>query len=154
MAPLFVLSSGIGDASQTRMVKRPLDHIVTPPNTKIMDHMQHQLSKMMAGFFTTEKEQWVGGKYGCLLHSLEDADLDIVTWGVHTANTSRPKPDSIHTNVTDGTKLKKLLRLAKVQDEATAAYHIQEAAAEVGVALMVSCIDKQYLVKIDKLYVR
>ena len=119
-----------------------------------MDHMQHQLSKMMAGFCTKGKKQWVGGKYGCLLHALEDADLDIVTWGVHTANIRRPKPDSIHTNVTDGTKLKKLLRLAKVQDEATAAYHIQEAAAEVGVALMVSCIDKQYLFKIDKLYVR
>ena len=46
-----------------------------------------------------------------------------------------------------------MLHLAKLQDKIIAAFHIQEAATEVGVAMLVLCIDEQYHVDLDERYV-
>ena len=114
------------------MEDRPLDMMVGPPNTEKMDAITEQLAKSMAGVRINAKK-WAAGKFGCLPLALEDDDLKIATNNALVSNERLPEPATIHPDIKDDTKQKDLLRLSKEQDAKWAAYHVQEAATEIGV---------------------
>ena len=117
-----------------------------------MDAITEQLAKSMAGVRTNATE-WAAGKFGCLPLALEDDDLKIATNGALVSNTPLPEPVAVHPDIMDETKKIDLLRLTKVQDERWAAYHIQEAATKIGVAMLVANVEDQYLVELNEQYV-
>ena len=122
------------------------------PTTKSVEHMQEQLAKCMAGVRITATE-WGNRKLGCLPLTIEVADLNIVTAGVLNSNTRLDKPAVIHKDIKDDTGQKDLLCLGKLQDDIIAAYHVQEAATNLGVAMFLASVEEQYLVAINKRYV-
>ena len=122
------------------MEDTPLDMMVGPPTREKMDAITEQLAKSMAGVRVNATE-WAAGKFGCLPLALEDDDLKIATNSALVSNARLPEPASIHPSIVDETKQKDLLRLKKVQDERWAAYHIQEAATEIGVSMLVANVE-------------
>ena len=114
-----------------------------------MDAITEQLAKIMAGV-RINATQWAAGKFGCLPLALEDDDLKIATNSSLVSNTRLPKPETVHPDIKDETTQIDLLRLTKVQDERLAAYHIQEAATEIGVAMLVANVEDQYLIKLNE----
>ena len=83
------------------------------------------------------------GKFGCLPLALEDDDLKIATNSSLSSNKRLDEPVAVHPDITDDTKQTDLLRLTKVQDERCAAFHIEEAATEIGVAMLVANVEDQ-----------
>ena len=145
----FSLSSEIRESVKASMEDRPLDMMVGPPTTEKMDAITEQLAKSMAGV-RINAAQWAAGKFGCLPLALEDDDLKIATNRALVSNAQLTEPATIHPSIVDDTKQKDLLRLTKVQDERWAAYHIQDAAIEIGVSMLVANVEAQYLVEINK----
>ena len=117
------------------MDDRPLDMMIGPPTTEKMVAITEHLAKSMVGVRINATE-WAAGKFGCLPLALEDDDLKIDTNNSLTANKRLDEPDAVHPDIKDDTKQTDLLFLTKVQDERWAAFHIQEAATEIGVALL------------------
>ena len=134
------------------MEDRPLDMMVGPLTTEKMEAITEQLAKSMAGVRINATD-WAAGKFGCLPLALEDDDLKISMNSALVSNARLPEPATIHPEIQDGTGQIDLLRLTKVQDERWAAYQIQEAATEIGVAMLVANVDDQYLIELNKLYV-
>ena len=97
--------------------------------------------------------KWAARKFGCLPLALEETDLKIFMNSALVSNARLPKLATIHQDIKDDTKQKDLLRLTKVQDEMWAAYHIQEAATEIGVSMLVVNVEDQYLVELNGQYV-
>ena len=134
------------------MDDRPLNMMIGPPTTKKMDSLTEQLTKCMAGVRINAPE-WDSGKFGCLPLALEDGDLTIATPNSLTTNKRLTESAAIHPDIKDETKQADLLRLTKIQDELWTAFHIQEAATEIGVAMLVANVEDQYLVELNEQYV-
>ena len=96
---------------------------------------------------------WSAGKFGCLPLALEDDDLKISTNSALASNTRLPEPATVHPEIQDDTGQIDLLRLTNEQDERWAAYHIQESATEIGVAMLVANVEDQYLIELNEQYV-
>ena len=90
---------------------------------------------------------------GSLPLALENGDLKIATNSALVSNTRLNEPDAVHPDIKDETKQIDLLRVTKVQDEKWAAYHIQEAATKIGVAMLIANVEDQYLVELNDQYV-
>ena len=69
------------------------------------------------------------------------------------SNKRLDEPDAVHLDIKDETKQIDLLRLTKVQEKKWAACHIQEAATEISVAMLVANVEDQYLVELNEQYV-
>ena len=134
------------------MEERPLVMMIGPPTTEKMDDTTEQLEKCMAGVRINAKK-WASGKFGCLPLSLEDEDLIIANNNALTSNERLPDHANILPYITDETGQKDILRFTKDHNTVWSAYHVQEAATEVGVSMLVANVEAQYLVKIDKHYV-
>ena len=96
---------------------------------------------------------WSAGKFGCIPLALEDNELKIATNSALVSNARFPKPATIHPDIQDDTGQIDLLRLTNEQDERWAAYHIQEAATEIGVAMLVANVKDHYLIELNEQYV-
>ena len=94
--------------------------------------------------------KWASGKFGYLPLALEDDDLKIATNSVLVSNARLPELATIHPDIQDDTGQIDLLRLTNEQDERWAAYHIQEAATEIGVAMLVANVEDQYFIKLNE----
>ena len=140
MAP-FSLSSEIRESVKASMEDRLLDMMDGPPTTEKMDAITEQLAKSMVGV-GINATQWAAGKFGCIPLALEDDDLKITTNGALVSNTCLPKREPVHPDIKDETKQIDLLHLKKVQDKKWAAYHIQEAATEISVAMIVANVEE------------
>ena len=134
------------------MNDRPLDMMIGPSTTENMDALTEQLAKCMAGVRINAPE-WESGKFGCLPLALEDDDLKIATLNSLRTNKRLNEPDAVHPDIKDDTKQTDLLRLTKIEDERWTAFHIQEAATEIGVAMLVANVEDQYLVELNEQYV-
>ena len=98
-------------------------------------------------------KKWASRKFGCLPLTLEYEDLTIATNNALTSNKRLPEPTNFHADISDEMVQKDLLYLTKDHDTVWAAYHIQEAATDIGVSMLVENVDAQYLVKLDEQYV-
>ena len=94
------------------------------------------------------------GTFGCLTLILENGELDTSTNGRTTSNNRIPRLGNIHDDIKDDTKPKKILRLTKIQDVKWIAYYTQEAASEVGVAILAGAINEHYLVELNNMFVK
>ena len=117
-----------------------------------MDAITEQLAKSMA-VVRINTIEWAAGKFGCLPFALGNDNLKIATNRAIVSNTRLPEPATFHPDIKDETKQIDILFLTKVQDERWAAYHIQEAATKIGVAVLVANVEDQYLIKLNEQYV-
>ena len=98
-------------------------------------------------------KKWTSGKFGCLPLALKDEDITIATNNALTSNKRLPEPTNFHADISDETGQKDLIRLTKHHDTVWAAYHVQEAAPEISVSMLVANAESKYLVKLDEQYV-
>ena len=76
----------------------------------------------------------------------------IATKNALTSNERLPEPANVHADITHENGPKDILRLTKYHDTVWAVYHVQEAATEVGVSMLGTNVEAQYLVKLNKWY--
>ena len=117
-----------------------------------IDAITEQVAHIMAGV-RINATKWASGKCGCLPLALEDADLKIAMNNVLTSNERWPEPATVHLDITDETKQKDLRRLTKDQDAKWAAYHVKEAATEIGASMLVANVEAQYFAELNKQYI-
>ena len=105
------------------MEERPLNMMIGPPTIGKIYDITEQIAKCMAGV-CINATKWASRKFGCLPLALKDKDLTIATNNVLTSNKRMPKPANVHSDISDETGQKYLLRLTKEHNTIWAAYHI------------------------------
>ena len=69
------------------------------------------------------------------------------------SNERLPEPTNVHADISDEMGQKDLLCLTKDHNTVWVAYHVQEAATEIGVSMLAANVEAPYLVDIDEQYV-
>ena len=114
---------------------------------------QFAISAASVRIETGKTTVWASGDFGCLPPCPRKRGPQHRHGGLIKTNARIDLPADVHVDIKDATTPTDLLCLNKNQAALWVAFHMQEAATEVGVNQLAESVDDQYLVKLKQEYV-